>query len=147
MLRLRRKGWNKADFERTAESCYDLMNEAFAKGDKQTLETICMSGMYSKLKNEIKNRKGRFEWKKTRTLAPPTIVQARIGKLGKDMSLGQLVVKIEQEQAVAVYNKANQLAAGDISKPVRVKEYIVFQCMVTDPNSRWMIYGKLNEGK
>ncbi|KAJ1919314.1 hypothetical protein H4219_002076 [Mycoemilia scoparia] len=146
IIQFKIRGWKRADFEQTAESLYEIMNDAFAKGDRNVLEKICMKGMYAKLKSDMKNQVGRFEWKKVRTVVPPTVVQARVGKISKGMSLGQMVVKIEQEQTIAAYNKNGKLIAGDPEKPVYVKEYIVYQSMITDPNSRWQIYGRLEEG-
>lgn len=46
-------------------------------------------------------------------------------------------------QSMAVYDKKNRLIAGDPHKIQNVREYVVFQRALTDPEDVWKIYGKV----
>jgi Tim44-like domain len=46
-------------------------------------------------------------------------------------------------QSMAVYDKKNRLVAGDPHKIQNVREYVVFQRALTDPEDVWKIYGKV----
>ncbi|KAJ1950628.1 hypothetical protein FBU59_000586 [Linderina macrospora] len=138
-------GWKGAEFAQQAEELYGLMNEAFAKGDLKSLNTICFPNMYANLKNEIKRRKVNFDWKKAASVSPPKVVQIRTGRITSDFAVGQVVVRIDQEQLVTPLTRRPAVAAGSKSaKPVHVREYIVLQRVITDQNAPWAIYGKLS---
>ncbi|PVV02421.1 hypothetical protein BB560_003131 [Smittium megazygosporum] len=140
-------GWSPKQFALDAQEMYEAMNEAFAEGDRRTLEELCMINMLSKLKGDMKKRVGRYEWKKVSDISKPRIVQARTGRLTQSSTLCQVVVRIEQLQSVVVYNRANKPILGDKNKPIPVTEYVVFQKTTGDVNTPWMIYGKLEETK
>ncbi|KAJ2720140.1 hypothetical protein GGI07_004784 [Coemansia sp. Benny D115] len=135
-------GWNAKDFAVQAEDLYGLMNEAYAMGDLQTLKELCFPTMLSSLKNDIKRRNGRLEWRKVETLTPPRTVQVCCGRLTTDFTIGQVVVRIDQEQLIRPAGKAR--SASKPPKPVRVTEYVVFQRVVSDAKSPWRIYGKMD---
>ncbi|KAI8325514.1 hypothetical protein GQ54DRAFT_248476, partial [Martensiomyces pterosporus] len=140
-------GWKGADFAVQAEELYGSMNEAFARGDLKALSTICFPNMYANLKNDIKKRRVNFDWRKVTTVSPPRIVQVRCGRLTSEFAVGQVVVRIDQEQAVTPLAKKSGGAAAagkNAPRPVHVREYVVFQRVVSDPASPWCIYGKLN---
>ncbi|KAJ1951573.1 hypothetical protein EC988_004011 [Linderina pennispora] len=138
-------GWKGAEFAQQAEELYGLMNEAFARGDLKSLNTICFPNMYANLKNEIKRRKVDFDWTKAATVSAPKVVQIRTGRITSDFAVGQVVVRVDQEQVVTPLARRSVGTAGaKAAKPVHVREYIVLQRVITDPASPWAIYGKLN---
>ncbi|KAL1915394.1 uncharacterized protein VTP21DRAFT_6852 [Calcarisporiella thermophila] len=140
--------WNPREFTNFAERAYGAMNEAFAKGDKKLLEEICADSMYATLKNSIKHRPaGTYVWKLHDNIEPPRIVSVRClaegyGRGG--FSLGQVIVRLHTKQSMAVYDK-RRLIGGDPNAPKELLEYIVFQRVISDPESTWRIYGKVNE--
>ncbi|KAJ2651609.1 hypothetical protein IWW40_001509 [Coemansia sp. RSA 1250] len=137
-------GWKKKPFAADAEELYNLMNEAYAQGNTKYLETVCAPSMIGTLKNEIKSRKYDFEWRKESTLTPARIVQIRCGRIAGNYTVGQVVVRMDQEQTVSAIARGarSQIKRGD-AKTTHVREYVVFQRTVTDPNEPWFIYGKI----
>ncbi|KAJ2467337.1 hypothetical protein EV174_006418, partial [Coemansia sp. RSA 2320] len=70
-------GWKSKVFAAQAEELYGIMNTAFAEGDAKTLSGVCFPNLLSKLKNDIKRRKGAIEWHKERTVKEAEVVQIR----------------------------------------------------------------------
>ncbi|KAF9276694.1 39S ribosomal protein L45, mitochondrial [Mortierella alpina] len=139
--------WKLKDFGLTgrfigeSEEAYIAMNEAFAKGDRKFLEEMCTPSMYGKLKGQLKDRVGRYEWKYHGLLEKPQIVSIRQGQIGGHVLI-QIIVRLHSNQSMGVFDKKNKLIAGDLKKPVPVLEYIVFQRYITDPEDNWKILGK-----
>ncbi|KAJ1723351.1 hypothetical protein LPJ53_002299 [Coemansia erecta] len=142
-------GWKSAEFAEQAEELYSAMNEAYAQGDLRSLESICLPTMYASLKNDIKKRNTNFEWRKVSSVTPAKSLQIRCGRLASDFTIGQVVVRIDQEQAAVPLSKrrGGAAAGASLSKPTHVTEYVVFQKIITDPASPWRIYGKMDVPK
>ncbi|KAJ2355058.1 hypothetical protein GGF43_002908 [Coemansia sp. RSA 2618] len=138
------QGWKKAPFAADAEELYNAMNEAFAQGNGKYLDTICMPNMVGNLKNEIKARRFDFDWRKESTLSPPRIVQIRCGRISGNYMIGQVVVRIDQEQTVTPIAKGSRVLKKNLgSTTTHVREYVVLQRSVTEPEEPWYIYGKI----
>ncbi|KAJ1734571.1 hypothetical protein LPJ61_000992 [Coemansia biformis] len=140
-------GWKKDVFAGQAEELYSTMNGAFGRGESRVLETICGQKMYDTMANEIKSRKVDFSWEKVRSVSPPRIVQLRCGQVTSSVYVGQVTVRIDQEQRVTSRPRGGAGARSG-AKPgeprtVHVREYIVFQREVSDKSAPWTIYGKL----
>ncbi|KAF9187434.1 39S ribosomal protein L45, mitochondrial [Haplosporangium sp. Z 767] len=139
--------WKLKDFGLTArflgesEEAYISMNEAFAKGDRKFLEDICTPSMFAKLKGQLKDRTGRYEWRYNGLVEKPQIVSIRQGQIGGHVLI-QIIVRLHSNQSMGVFDKKNKLIAGDLKKSVPVLEYIVFQRYITDPEDNWKILGK-----
>ncbi|KAF9585261.1 39S ribosomal protein L45, mitochondrial [Lunasporangiospora selenospora] len=141
--------WRLKDFGITArflgesEDAYIAMNDAFAKGDRKFLEEMCTSSMFAKLKGQMKDRPGRFEWRYHGIVEKPKIVSIRQGQIGGHVLI-QITVRMNSTQSMAVFDKKNKPIAGDLKKSVPVLEYIVFQKYITDPSDSWKIVGKVS---
>ncbi|KAI7828199.1 hypothetical protein BC939DRAFT_474919 [Gamsiella multidivaricata] len=139
--------WKLKDFGITgrflgeSEQAYIGMNEAFAKGDRNYLEEICTPSMYAKLKGQLKDRTGRFEWRYHGPIEKPQIVSIRQGQIGGHVLI-QIIVRLHTNQSMGVFDKKNKLIAGDLKKTVPVLEYLVFQRYISDPEDNWKILGK-----
>lgn len=95
--------WKLKDFGITgrflgeSEEAYIGMNEAFAKGDRKYLEEICTPSMYAKLKGQLKDRVGRYEWKYHGLVEKPQIVSIRQGQIGGHVLI-QMIVRLHSNQ-------------------------------------------------
>lgn len=95
--------WKLKDFGITgrflgeSEEAYIGMNEAFAKGDRKYLEEICTPSMYAKLKGQLKDRVGRYEWRYHGLLEKPQIVSIRQGQIGGHVLI-QMIVRLKSNQ-------------------------------------------------
>lgn len=98
--------WKLKDFGLTgrflgeSEEAYIGMNEAFAKGDRKYLEEICTPSMYAKLKGQLKDRVGRYEWRYHGLLEKPQIVSIRQGQIGGHVLI-QMIVRLKSNQVRA----------------------------------------------
>ncbi|KAJ2162688.1 hypothetical protein GGF46_000413 [Coemansia sp. RSA 552] len=135
------RGWQNSRFATEGEELYDSMNEAFAEGDIKYLEHICMPNMLSNLKANIKARSGPLRWRKVRTLSTPKVVQARIARISAEYRIGQVTIRIDQEQQVMPSRSSPRSKAKP--KTVHVREYVVFQRPISEKNSVWSICGKM----
>ncbi|KAI8331086.1 hypothetical protein EDC96DRAFT_527699 [Choanephora cucurbitarum] len=140
--------WNSAKFIAEAQETYKDMNDAFARGDRQVLEEVCLDSMYSSLKNQLKNRNNvRWEWKHHGDVDSPRIVCVRcVGTTGLSkhgFAVGQVTVRMFTKQSMAVFDKKNKLIGGDPNKIHNVLEYVVFQKTISDPEDIWRVYGKV----
>lgn len=80
-----------------SEEAYVTMNEAFANGDRVLLEELCTPSMYQKLKSQLKDRIGRYEWKYHGVIEKPQIVSVRQGQLAGYV-LVQIIVRLHTNQ-------------------------------------------------
>ncbi|CAO3650045.1 unnamed protein product [Cunninghamella blakesleeana] len=140
--------WNSGKFLTIAEETYKDMNDAFARGDREILEEVCLDAMYSNLKNQLKQRNNvRWEWKYHGEVEIPRIVCVRcVGTSGVSktgFSVGQVTVRMHTKQSMAVFDKKNRLIGGDPNKVHQVLEYVVFQKTISDPEDIWRVYGKI----
>jgi predicted lipid-binding transport protein (Tim44 family) len=77
---------------------------------------------------------------------PPRVVSARFGRLGKDLHLFQVTVRLHTKQAMAIYTKKGQAIAGHPNKTQDILEYIVFERTIGGDNTNdWRIYGRVYE--
>ncbi|KAJ2740896.1 hypothetical protein GGI20_005553 [Coemansia sp. BCRC 34301] len=132
-------GWRKRAFATQAEVMCEAMNEAFGEGDIKTLSSVCSPSMAASLKNDIKRRRSVVDWRKVRSVTAPRVVQIRCGRLATNLTVGQVIVRVDQEQIVAPIALGHQ----SLPSPVRVTEYVVFQRVVSDPTSPWRIFCKI----
>ncbi|KAI9258993.1 hypothetical protein BDA99DRAFT_606192 [Phascolomyces articulosus] len=140
--------WDSRKFLEVAEETYKDMNDAFARGDRQMLEEVCLDAMYSTLKNQIKGRgHARWEWRYHGEVEQPKIVCVRcVGTTGLSkhgFSVAQATLRMYTKQSMAVYDKKNRLIGGDPNKIHNVLEYVVFQKTISDPEDIWRVYGKV----
>ncbi|KAJ1790843.1 hypothetical protein LPJ59_005093 [Coemansia sp. RSA 2399] len=150
MIKFKLSGWSKKKFAKEAESLSNLMNEAYACGDLQTLETICMPMLYSKMRTDVKRRRTDFAWHAVRSVQATRIVKIRCGKLTPKVSVGQVTVRVDQIQRVEPMSRkggASRHAASSRSvapRDTHVLEYIVFQRELSNDSSPWVIYKKID---
>ncbi|KAJ2522352.1 hypothetical protein GGI11_000931 [Coemansia sp. RSA 2049] len=151
-------GWSKKQFAAEAEGLYNVMNEVYAAGDLDTLGTICMSAFHSKMKGEIKRRQNDFEWEVVRSVNPPKILKIRSAAVAPKFTVSQITLRIDQIQRVVLLPRAQKHSrrsssssssssapiSAPITKETHVVEYVVFQRLVTDKTSPWVIYRKLD---
>ncbi|KAJ2728941.1 hypothetical protein IW152_005798, partial [Coemansia sp. BCRC 34962] len=143
MLKYHLAGWKAGAFASQAEVFCDTVNETFAEGDYRTLSSLCYPSMAASLRNDIKRRKTKLDWRKVRSVSPPKVVLMTCGRLSSVMTVGEVIVRIDQEQSVVPAETRNR----PLPKPVRVTEYVVFHRVISDPASPWRIFCKLGVPK
>ncbi|KAJ9049474.1 hypothetical protein DSO57_1024051 [Entomophthora muscae] len=142
MIKLSLKGWKPRVFVEEAEELYKRMNTAYASGDIETLQQICLPSFYQKMKGEIKERKGKFLWEHIETIEPSRLITARSGRLADSLTLSQVVVCLNTRQRVTSFDSRGSKIREPITQDVR--EYYVFQRMISQKKSSWQVYGKIS---
>ncbi|KAI9503411.1 hypothetical protein BX070DRAFT_177625, partial [Coemansia spiralis] len=137
------KSWKMKPFESEAEALYCAMNTAYAEGDVETLSMICKPTLLSTLKREIKHRNVGFEWTAT-PVNPPKVVKILCATVAPGLTIAQAVLRIDQIQNVKSVGKGRQASSKTAGTSARVIEYVVFQRIITEMNSPWSIYGKID---
>ncbi|KAI9279804.1 hypothetical protein BY458DRAFT_470557 [Sporodiniella umbellata] len=140
--------WNSQKFLAEAGETYKDMNDAFARGDRDILEEVCLDAMYSNLKNQMKSRNNvRWEWKYHGDVESPRIVCLRCisttGLSKHGFAIAQVTVRMFTKQSMAVFDKRNRVVGGDPNKIHNVLEHVVFQKTVSDPEDIWRVFGKI----
>ncbi|KAJ1667581.1 hypothetical protein IW140_002161 [Coemansia sp. RSA 1813] len=152
MVKYNLNGWKKAKFAKEAEDLYKVMNEAYAQGDLVTIESICMPMLYGKMKADIKRRQTDFDWEVVQSVSKPKVIKIRCGNVAPKVSIGQVTVRIDQIQRVAPVPRSGggggpkRLVHAKNAKPrdTHVVEYLVFQRLLKDEFSPWLLYKKIN---
>ncbi|KAI9296260.1 hypothetical protein K502DRAFT_302625 [Neoconidiobolus thromboides FSU 785] len=140
LVKMSVKGWKPKVFAEEAELLYKAMNEAYAKGDLETLQVISTPTYFQKMKSEIKGRTGRFEWNLEKRIEDPRVISVRVGRIADGLTLSQVVVKISNQQSLSAFDKRGKKVG---SQEQNVEEYVVFQRMISSPDSNWQLYGKV----
>ncbi|TPX36366.1 hypothetical protein SmJEL517_g01553 [Synchytrium microbalum] len=144
------------------------MNEDFAAYNFESLCKVLSPPMQNAMQSEIAKLKqmGKMEWKSHGQSSKTKILHAVMGKTpAQTQDIYQFTMELNYNQAVALYrekkNGQKELVAGDPNKIVPIREYIVFERIISyKDNSRkpevksyghWRIAGKLEykpkEGK
>ncbi|KAJ1956335.1 hypothetical protein IWQ62_005323 [Dispira parvispora] len=143
VLKTKAGKFNTRGFLDEAVGLYQVMNEAFATGDRKLLQHICLPAMYSKLKGDMKRRTHTIRWQYVGEVEPATLVALQTGRLASDVTLAQAVVRIHSKQAVEVFNKENVCISSNVDQPTSVVEYVIFQRIIAEgDNNHWQVYGK-----
>lgn len=139
----------------TAKAMYREMLEAFAHGDKQTLQNICLSGCATKLIAAIERRDSREGWrfevvKYNHPILFPRLMSHRIHEfnpLDKTLATEQAVVAICSTQQASKYNIATGTTLPGTLKLQEKTEYVVLSRQVhqkTFVSSPWRIWGTMS---
>jgi len=139
-----------------AETMYEEMYTAFARGDVQSLKGVCLEGIQASLRSKIDYRPfgERMNWTLHRYIGRPRIVSTRIGRLPLDESaIYQAVVRIRSMQSLEKIikdpgEKSNVAIDQPKAVPKKVTEYVVLQKrLIRGKEDQWKIWGMTEETK
>jgi mitochondrial protein MBA1 len=155
---------NRSSVIPTGKALHVQMNEALAKGDKETLRHICTPSFYAKLAGTIDRRQPhqRVEWeliKYDQKMRYPRLsnfqfFQAPTDKKGAMVTTRQAVVSIASTQRVARYwqdsrsgQRVGALVRGSERTVSLVEHFVIVSSMdrATFELEPWKIWGTLPE--
>lgn len=128
--------FNLTQFMDGAKMAFEMVFDAFAKGDTQTLKLLLADNVFNEFNHEIEKRNAQ-ENKEETTLVAVTkkeLVQARLTG-----NMAQLTVKFTSEQIIVTRNAEGQIIEGDVSDTQDVESEWVFERDVTSKNPNWKI--------
>jgi predicted lipid-binding transport protein (Tim44 family) len=123
-------------FLQGARDAYEMVFDAFAKGDKQTLKMLLSDPIYAEFSREIDARDK--EENKTETtlvsVKPKEITEARLTG-----NVARLKVMFSAEQVTLVRNSKGDIVEGDVSAINHVEEDWVFERDISSKNPNWKV--------
>lgn len=119
-----------------ARGAFEMVFDAFAKGDKSTLKLLLSDPIYQHFVGEIEDRKGQ-ENKSETTLV--SVVAKDITQATLSGNIARVSVRFESEQVTITRNPKGDIVEGDPSAIHHVEDEWMFERDVTSKNPNWKI--------
>ncbi len=128
--------FNATSFLNGAKMAYEMVFDAFAKGDKNTLEMLLDKPVFETFVQEIEGRAAKSE-KTELTLVsvrPKDIIRASLTG-----NKAQIAVKFDSEQVSLTKDADGRIVSGDPSQTIIMDDEWLFERDVTSKNPNWKI--------
>jgi predicted lipid-binding transport protein (Tim44 family) len=128
--------FNATTFIEGAKMAFEMVFDAFAKGDKQTLSALLSQEIYNDFVRHIEEREKQEQKQETTLLSVKVkdIFQAKL-----DKNIAQITVRFESEQVTIERGKTGEIISGDPSATQHVNDEWVFERDITSKNPNWKI--------
>lgn len=128
--------FNATSFIEGAKMAFEMVFDAFTKGDKQTLSMLLSPDIYNDFTRHIEEREKQDNKQETTLLA----VKAReIFRASLDRNMARFGVRFESEQVTLERTKSGEIISGDPSDTHHVNDEWVFERDITSKNPNWKI--------
>ena len=128
--------FSKKGFLDGAKAVYGMILEAYADGDKDTLENLLNAQVYTSYSEAIDSRD---EKGLTQTTDLARLMGAEIIGASKAGKTGKISVLYEAELATALVDKNGEVVSGDLDVLSRVKEVWSFERTLGSKNPNWVL--------
>jgi len=128
--------FSKRDFIEGARTAYPMILEAFADGDRATLENLLSPDVYAVYEQTISEREA-AEQKQITDLG--RLVDAMLVGCDVDKKNARLSVEYEADIASAVLDKEGNIIAGDPNLLARIKEIWTFEKPLKSSDPTWRL--------
>lgn len=128
--------FNATTFLDGAKIAFEMVFDAFIKGDKQTLSMLLAQDIYTHFVNDIDARASQ-ETKKETTLL--SVVSQDINSIRLDKNIARVAVRFESEQVTVERGKNGEIVSGNPSDVEHVIDEWVFERDITSKNPNWKI--------
>jgi predicted lipid-binding transport protein (Tim44 family) len=119
-----------------AKSAYQLILEAFWRGDKEALRFLCDDDVYDSFSAVIDERVARGETLENRLIR---IENARIVDAKFDMPMARITLQFDADVAVMVKNADGQMVGGSMSDAVESHDIWTFMRDVKASDRNWKL--------
>lgn len=119
-----------------AKLAFEMVLDAFAKGDKPTLKMLLADPIYQEFSREIEARA--LEENRTETTLV-AVVSKDITAAAVTGSAARITVKFLSEQITLVRNAKGEIVEGNASETRQVEDEWVFERDLTSKNPNWKI--------
>jgi predicted lipid-binding transport protein (Tim44 family) len=123
-------------FVEGAKSAYQLILEAFWRGDKQTLSGLCDDDVLESFTEVINGREARGETLENRLIR---IENVRIIDAKFDHPVARITLQLDADIAVLVKNADGQMVGGSMSDAVESNDIWTFMRDVKGPDRNWKL--------
>jgi len=124
-------------FVQGARGAFEIIVEAFADGDKETLEDLLAPGVYESFATAIDERA------KTGEVFETTIHgvrQVEIIEANKDSDMLYLAVRFTADETCLIYDKDGELVSGNPDRITEMRDVWVFGRNMTSDEQAWLVY-------
>ncbi|PCJ60730.1 MAG: translocase [Rhodospirillaceae bacterium] len=129
-------GFDPDEFLAGASAAFEMVVDAFAHGDKETLQPLLSKDVYSRFAGAIDVRAKAEEVLETTVIR---IVDATIKKVVLKGNVGQITVAFVSEQIKVTWNKAGDILDGDPNHVKSVADLWTFQRDLRAANPNWVL--------
>lgn len=128
--------FNATSFLQGAKMAFEMVFDAFAKGDKQTLAQLLSTEIYDHFNSDLEARAAQENKTETTLLAvkPREISQATLEK-----NIARVTVHFDSEQVTLERNTKGDIVGGDPSAVYHAQDEWVFERDVSSKNPNWKI--------
>ena len=128
--------FNARDFTLGARGAFEMILQAFAKGDRETLKSLLSNEIYEDFEQEITERESRDVSEEVTLVA---IRQADITAASVRGKHAEISVQFVTEQIVVDRDKAGNIVGGDASGSVQVSDEWTFTRDTRSGNPNWTL--------
>merc|ERR1719384_502385 len=129
-------------FVDTATEIYIAAHRALADGEDELLHKFATEKAYPEMMNMAKRKT--IRWNFIKSLEPPKVVHARHAEIiTKENMFGQLTVRFNTQQTLAVYDRFGRLIHGSETVAKDVLEYVVFEKHLSNTYGTWRLHAKI----
>lgn len=128
--------FNATSFIEGAKMAFEMVFDAFAKGDKQTLSMLLSQEIYNDFLRHIEEREKQENKTETTLLA---VKVQEISRANLDRNIVRFGVRFESEQVTIERAKNGEIVSGDPSDVQHVDDEWVFERDITSKNPNWKI--------
>jgi predicted lipid-binding transport protein (Tim44 family) len=128
--------FSATSFIEGARSAFEMVFDAFAKGDKQTLKMLLADDLYQHFVGEIEAREKEATHPETTLVS---VVSKELRQVSLNGNLARLTVKFISEQVTVVRDSSGKIIEGDPSALHHVEDEWVFERDITSKNPNWKI--------
>ena len=123
-------------FMEGSKAAYGMILEAFWKGDKEELKTLCDDDVYESFVEAIDAREERGEALESQLVR---IDDARISDAVYDRSLASITVQFDADIAAVVKDKDGNLIGGSLSDAVETHDVWTFSRDLSSADPNWVL--------
>ncbi|NBX02868.1 MAG: Tim44 domain-containing protein [Alphaproteobacteria bacterium] len=119
-----------------ATRAFEMVFDAFAKGDKPTLKMLLSDSLYDGFCGEIDARSSEDEKHETTLLS---VKATDIAAVSLENNIAKITMRLESEQVTVVRDSSGAIVGGDASDVHHVQDEWVFERDVTSKSPNWKI--------
>lgn len=128
--------FSSAEFIEGARRAFEMVFDAFAKEDNNTLKMLLSDALYSDFAGELEARRKKENRQETTLVS---ILTADITHAELSQNMARIGVKFTSEQVTVVRNAQGEIISGDPSQLGHIEDEWVFERDVTSKSPNWKI--------
>src|SRR5262249_1597859 len=128
--------FSATDFLRGARMAFEMVHDAFGKGDKETLSMLLADALFKEFTGEIDKNAGLAQKIETTLVS---VIARDITEANLSGNIARLRVHFTSEQVHLVRDKDGKIIEGDPSEQHDVEDEWLFERDVSSKNPNWKI--------